>query len=357
MLHFRLDFKKVNLTLRQPFTISRGTKRRVENVFVRLSAEGVTGYGEAAPNSRYDEDAGKVIQFLEALPNKFFEGIDTPEKLVTALDEFSYGESPVQSIQSAKSAIEMAWLDWYARKQNQPLWELWGASTIKGPRTSYTIGLDDIEVMQQKIKEAADFPIYKVKLGTDRDKAIIKGIRKVTDKPIRVDANEGWHSIKEAREMIRFLTDQNIELVEQPMPASQIGEMAKLKKEATLPLCADESFMGDEPLEEIARSFDIINIKLMKIGSMFTSLKVIKRAKELGLEVMIGCMIESSLANTAGAVLSLWADYADLDGHLLINNDPFKGLSLDNNKCILLNERKGVGAEPLKSRDMWQGYF
>lgn len=352
MSHFKLHFKKVNLSLRQPFTISRGTKSKVENVFLKLSADGETGYGEAAPNIRYDEDAGKVMQFLEALPGNFFEGIDTSEKLVKTLDEFSSGRAPAQSIQSAKSAIEMAWIDWYAKKRGQPLWKMWDASTIKGPQTSYTIGLDDIEVMQQKVRDAADYPIYKVKLGTDRDKAIIKGIREVTDKPIRVDANEGWHSIREAREMIRFLKDQNIELVEQPMPASQIGEMAELKKDAVLPLCADESFMGDEPLEEIARSFDIINIKLMKIGSLVKSLSVINRAKELGLKVMIGCMIESSLANTAGAVLSLWADYADLDGHLLINDDPYRGLMLDKNKTIMLNERAGLGAEPLNRMDI-----
>jgi L-alanine-DL-glutamate epimerase-like enolase superfamily enzyme len=350
MSRFNLDFETVTLRLRQPFTISRGTKSEVQNVFVRLSADGITGYGEAAPNIRYDEDAGKVIRFLEALPDGFFENIDATDKLVNSLDEFS-SRTSAPSMQSAKSAIEMAWIDWYAKTKGQPLWKMWDAPSQRGPQTSYTIGLDEIDIMQQKVQEAEEYPIYKVKLGTGRDKAIIKGIREVTGKPIRVDANEGWSSMEEARNMIRFLAGQNIELIEQPMPASRIKEMAELKKGAALPLCADESFMGDEPLEEIAKAFDIINIKLMKIGSMAKSLKVIKRAKELGLKVMIGCMIESSLANTAGAVLSLWADYADLDGHLLIKDDPYQGLMLDKGKYILLNKRDGLGAEPVGKMD------
>ena len=342
MSRFKLEFEPVSLLLKQPFTISRGTKSEVKNVFLKLSADGLTGYGEAAPNTRYDEDSEKVIQFLETVPGNFFNGIDSPEKLASGLDELSSRLSK-KSMQSAKSAIEMAWLDWYAKKEEQPLWKLWEAPSPKGPQTSYTIGLDEIDVMQQKVKDASDYPILKVKLGTDRDKEIIEGIRAVTDKPIRVDANEGWTTVDEAKRMIRFLADHDIELVEQPMPASMLEQMKVLKKDSPLPLAADESFMGDENLEEISEAFDIINIKLMKIGSMVKARRVIKSAKELGLKVMIGCMIESSIANTAGAVLSLWADYADLDGHVLIKNDPAEGIRLDETKHILLNEKPGLG--------------
>lgn len=342
MSRFKLEFEPVSLLLKQPFTISRGTKSEVKNVFLKLSADGLTGYGEAAPNTRYDEDSEKVIQFLETVPVNFFNGIDSPEKLASGLDELSSRLSK-KSMQSAKSAIEMAWLDWYAKKEEQPLWKLWEAPSPKGPQTSYTIGLDEIDVMQQKVKDASDYPILKVKLGTDRDKEIIEGIRAVTDKPIRVDANEGWTTVDEAKRMIRFLADHDIELVEQPMPASMLEQMKVLKKDSPLPLAADESFMGDENLEEISEAFDIINIKLMKIGSMVKARRVIKSAKELGLKVMIGCMIESSIANTAGAVLSLWADYADLDGHVLIKNDPAEGIRLDETKHTLLNEKPGLG--------------
>lgn len=339
---FKLDFKEVRLTLKQPFGISRGTKSEVRNVFVHLRADGTEGFGEAGPNSRYNEDADKVIQFLETVPGDFFNGIDSPEELATGLDELVSKKS-AQSMQSAKSAIEMAWLDWHARQKEQPLWKLWGAPSSRGPQTSYTIGLDDIEVMQQKVKDASEYPILKVKLGTNQDKAIIRGIREVTDKPIRVDANEGWKTVEEAQTMIKFLANENIELVEQPLPSSMNEEMPGLRKISPLPLAADESFMGDESLEDIARSFDIINIKLMKIGSMVKTRKVMERAKEMGLEVMIGCMIESSLANTAGAILALEAEYADLDGYLLINDDPAKGLWLDEEKYIHLRDKPGLG--------------
>lgn len=342
MSRFRLDFDTVNLSLKQPFTISRGTKSKVENIFVRLSAEGVTGIGEAGPNIRYGEDAAKVTAFLEAIPADFFDDVSNTDELNRLLDKLAQS-TKFPSVQSAKAAVEMAWIDWYAKKQEQPLWKLWNAPTAQGPQTSYTIGLDDIDVMQQKVLDAKEFPIYKVKLGTGRDREIIRGIREVTDKPIRVDANEGWPSVEEAREMIQFLADQNIELVEQPMPASQFEDLVRLKQDAALPLCADESFMGDESLEKIVKGFDIINIKLMKIGSMAKARKVIDRAKELGLKVMIGCMIESSVANTAGAVLALWADYADLDGHLLITEDPYQGVNLDKEKHLTLPDRKGIG--------------
>jgi L-alanine-DL-glutamate epimerase-like enolase superfamily enzyme len=344
MSRFRLDFKTLTLELKQPFTISRGTKKEVKNVFLKLTADGLTGYGEAAPNTRYEEDAEKVIQFLTTLPNDFFEGFDSAEELVRGLNELASRKS-VQSMQSAKSAIEMAWLDWYAKKEGQPLWQFWEAPSPRGPKTSYTIGLDEIEVMQQKVRDASDYPILKVKLGTDRDKEIIEGIRAVTDKPIRVDANEGWTTLEEARIMIRFLADHNIDLIEQPMPASMPERMKILKKESPLPLAADESFMGDENLEEISESFDIINIKLMKIGSMVKARKVMRRARELDLKIMIGCMIESSLANTAGAILSLWADYADLDGHILIKDDPAKGLELNSTKHIVVNKNPGLGVK------------
>ncbi len=236
----------------------------------------------------------------------------------------------------------MAWLDWWGKTQDQPLWKLWNAPSNTTPPTSYTIGLDTIDVMQQKVKDATAYPILKVKLGTDRDREIIKAIREITDKPIRVDANEGWTTIDEAKRQIIFLADQNIELVEQAMPASLNHQMKELKQWSPLPLMADESFLGDENLDEIAQCFDGINIKLMKIGSLVKTRKVIDEARKRDLEIMIGCMIESSLANAAGALLGTWADYVDLDGHLLIGNDPFEGLELNEEKQVMLSEKPGL---------------
>src|SRR5699024_9606172 len=336
MSRFDLDYHIAKLELAQPFTIARGTKKTVPNVIVKLSKNDITGYDEADPNKRYGEDALKVSDFLKQLPVTFFDDINTARQLAAKLDERT-------SLQSAKSAVEMAWWDWQAKKEDQPLWKRWNLSSNKTPATSYTIGLDAVEVMQQKVEAAEDYPILKVKLGTGRDREIITAIREVTGKAIRVDANEGWESLDEAKRQITFLADQNIELVEQPMPASMSAEMKQLKRWSPLPLMADESFKGDEDLNEVAQSFHGINIKLSKMGSLTKAMDVIQQARERKLEVMIGCMISSSLAIAAGALLGVQADYVDLDGHLLITSDPFEGLRLDQQKQVILSDRPGLG--------------
>lgn len=341
MSPYKLDVAEVTLTLKDPFGISRGTKTKVQNVFVRLQCDGFEGFGEAAPNTRYSEDAQNVVQYINGLPTDFWDDITTEDQLEAALDQYDLTlEKPVRS---ARAALEMAWLDWYSKKVGKPLWQHWGMHSTMAVQTSFTIGLDELEVMQQKVRDAADYPILKVKMGTGRDYEIIRGIREVTNKPIRVDANEGWKTTEEAASMIDFLDTQNIEMVEQPLPSAMYGEMKELKKRSPLPLAADESFLGAESLQTISEAFDIINIKLMKIGSMIKARRVIKEARELGLQIMIGCMIESSVANTAAAILALEADFADLDGHLLIRDDLATGLILDEQKYIKVNNKPGLG--------------
>ena len=337
MPRFELTHEVLDLRLRHPFTISRGTREEMRNIFIKLTADGITGYGEAAPNRRYSEDPSKVVRYLENLPGDFFDDVIRGEQLASRLDEIK------PEVHAARAAVEMAWLDWHAKRQGKPLQELWKAPSRTGPVTSFTIGIDDLDTIRRKVKEAEEFPVLKVKLGTNGDRDIIQAIRAVTDKPLRVDANEGWETLQQARNEISFLTGQNVEMIEQPMPAAMRDELAALNKSSSIPICADESFIGTENLEDIAKAFDIINIKLMKIGSMVKAREIIRKAKQAGLKVMIGCMIESSLANTAGAILSLWADYADLDGHLLIENDPFAGLKLDAEKRIILTDRPGLG--------------
>lgn len=339
MPHFDIRTERLPLTLAQPFTIARGTKETVENVVVCLSADGITGYGEAAPNKRYNEDANAVIKYIEQLPESGLDNIQTPDQLVERIDEIVLKPE----IRSAKAALETAWLDWWGQKQGRPLWQLWDAPSNTTPPTSYTIGLDTLEDMQDKVRAASDYPILKVKLGTDKDRDIIRAIREITDKPIRVDANEGWTSLDEAKEQISFLADQNIEIVEQPMPAAMKEEMQQLKQWSPLPLFSDESFKGDEKLVEIGQAFDGINIKLAKIGSLVEAKRVIEQTHKQNIEVMIGCMIESSLGIAAGALLGTQADYVDLDGNLLIKDDPFEGLSLDKDKKVVLSNEPGLG--------------
>ncbi|NIT61697.1 MAG: dipeptide epimerase, partial [Aliifodinibius sp.] len=314
MSRFKLELEKLELVPSHPFTIARGTKETVPNVLVKLTAEGVTGLGEAGPNSRYNEDADSVIEFLNQLSTSFFDEVNSADVLREKLQQLD------RPVQSAKTAVEMAWLDWWGKSQEKPLWKLWDAPSQTTPPTSFTIGLDDIDVIQQKVEGAKGYPILKVKLGTDRDKEIIKGIREVSDQIIRVDANEGWEDLDSAKQAIRFLADQNVEFIEQPMPASCKEELVQLKQWSPLPIIADESFVGREYMDEIADQFDGINIKLQKVGSLVEASKLIEKAREQNLEVMIGCMIESSLGISAGALLGTWADYVDLDGHLLISN-------------------------------------
>ena len=352
MSHFSAQWETKELKLKDVFTIARGSRASVQNVFLALEKDGIQGIGEAGPNTRYEETSETVIRFFERFPFDDLRQVSTPEDLEVFIDKASTKLKLLHSImipQSAKVAIEMAWLDWWAKSQNQPLWKLWGAGSNIGPVSSYTIGLDEIPVMKKKINEAEKYPLYKIKLGTDKDRDIIKGIREVTDKPLRVDANEGWRTVDQALKEIEFLKSQNVELVEQPMHASMKPELKELKRLSELPLCADESFTGSENLNEIADSFDIINIKLMKIGSLVKAKRTIVEAHKLGLEVMIGCMIESSVAITAGGVLSLFSEYADLDGNLLISNDPCSGLKLNTNFEVILPEMEGIGLMTMKT--------
>jgi len=337
MTEFKLSFHRKTLTLIHPFTIARGTKAAVDNVIVELQADNITGFGEAGPNIRYGEDAGKVMDFLKlAAPDGILK-LKSPvelELMITNLPNYT---------SSGHAALEMAWWDWHGKTEGQPLWKLWGMQDNKGPVTSFTIGLDEIAVMQDKAEKASEYPILKVKLGTELDKEIISALREVTDKPIRIDANEGWKTLDDAIAMIEWLADKNIELVEQPMPSDMIREMNELKYRSPLPLVADESFTGDEPLDQIKECFHVINIKLMKIGSLLKGRQKIRESRKLGLKCMIGCMVESSLANSAGGLLALDTEFADLDGHLLIRDDPYEGLELNDRKEIILSEGPGLG--------------
>lgn len=338
MSHFDLSWELIPLKLKEVFTIARGSKSEVGNVFLKIRKDGITGYGEAGPNTRYDETSEKVLDFFESLPLDFFEELTDFSQVHQKIEKLD-----LPPVYAAKAAVEMAWLDWWGKSKGEPLWKLWGYDSPVSPITSYTIGIDTPERMRRKIKAAGQYPIYKIKLGTVNDREIIKAIREVTDKPLRVDANEGWKTLEQAKREIEFLAEQNVELIEQPMPSSEFEAMKALKEWSPLPLAADESFTGTEDLSEISEAFDVINIKLMKIGSLIKARNVIRKAKEYGLEIMIGCMIESSLANAAGALLGLEADYVDLDGHLLIGNDPFSGLTVRESGEIELSGKAGFG--------------
>lgn len=330
------------LRLRHAWGLSRGIWSVRRNVLVKIEREGVTGFGEAAPIARYNESAESALSFIEKakpiLERSLWEYCDRWKEI----DSLSPGEH------AGKAALDIAILDWVCKKLNVPLYRFLGLSKEKTPLTTFSIGIDKVEVMKEKIREAEEFPIYKIKVGTKDDREIIEGIREVTDKPLRVDANEGWKSKEEALEMINWMADKGVEFVEQPLHASMLKEQAWLKERSKIPIFADESLMTSSDIPKIAQAFHGINIKLMKCGGIQEALRMVAMARALGLKVMLGCMIETSCGITAGASISPFFDYVDLDGNLLINNDPFRGVETSKGRLVL-SDKPGLGLEVIEN--------
>jgi L-alanine-DL-glutamate epimerase-like enolase superfamily enzyme len=343
MSHFELSFRQIDLPLKHTFTISRGSRNFAKNVIIRIKADDIEGWGEAAPNHRYNETPESVINFLQKLELSRISNPYDIQAILDYLSELEPGEF------AAKAGLEMAFQDWIGKKLNLPLYKLWNAPSNTGPQSSVTIGISELDMIEEKIREFEQYPIYKVKLGTDYDREIINKIRLITDKQLWVDANEGWKSFDQAKRMIEFLRDKNIGMIEQPMPASKIDDIAELRTLSKIPFMADEGFTGKEKLNDIAEAYDGINIKLMKVGSMRKALQLIAQARKSGLKIMIGCMLESGMANTAAAILSLWADYADIDGPMLLADNPFEGFKLDKKDRVKVNDMPGLGVKMVNS--------
>jgi L-alanine-DL-glutamate epimerase-like enolase superfamily enzyme len=217
--------------------------------------------------------------------------------------------------------------------------------TKRTPITTFSIGIDTPEITRQKVREAAAFPVLKIKVGLDTDEATIAAVRSVTNKPLRVDANEGWKNKEEAVRKINWLEKQGVEFVEQPMPAAMLEDIRWVRSRVHIPLIADEACLHPADIPKLANSFDGVNIKLMKCGGILEAYRMIQIARSLGLKTMLGCMIESSIGVTAAAHLSPLVDYADLDGNLLIANDPYRGVQVANGKLIL-PDAPGLGLKP-----------
>lgn len=339
MVQFKLGCRPLDLPLRHTFTISRWSRDKAANVLVELEAEGIVGIGEGAPNARYNESQESCMAWLSKFDLKALRNPFDVEAVLKAMDATGPGEY------SAKVALEMALYDWIGKKLQVPLYDLWNAPSRFGPQTCFTVGIDATENLPDRVAEAERYPVLKIKLGTDRDEEIIHTIRSCTDKAIWVDANEGWKTLDRAKQMVSFLADKNVQMIEQPMPSSMKSDLAELRKYSPVITMADESFTGRESVDELAQTFHGINIKLMKTGSIRRALQLIHGARKAGLQIMIGCMIESSLANSAAALVSLWCDYADLDGHLLISHDPYIGLQFDEKLNVYLPEKNGLGVE------------
>ena len=332
----KLSYRYIELRLAHPFTIARGTEVTDPCIIVELEHDGIVGYGEAAPSERYGEQKMTVLNFLKQVDLSRF---GDPFRLDEIL---AYVDSIAPHNTSAKAGVDIALHDWIGKKLGVPLWKLWGLDKDKTPVTSFTIGIDSLKMIEMKVKEAEQYPILKVKVGVPDDEEIIRTIRKITDKTIRVDANEGWKSKEQARDKILWLEEQGIEFIEQPLPADNLDDAAWLKEQVHIPLIADENVTQLHDIPSLKDAFDGINIKLMKCTGLREAMRMIHTAKAMNMKIMLGCMIESSVAITAAAQLSPLVDYADLDGNVLISNDPFEGLKLCEGK-LMLNDLPGLG--------------
>jgi len=333
----KFSWEVLELKLKDTFRISRGEVQCKKIVVAHIDE----GLGEAAPVGYYNENFESVISFFEKAKPII-------EKTPPILDEIL---SKLKSIAihnySAKAAIDTALYDFIGKRENLPVYEYLGLSGRITAPISYTIGIDGLDKMREKIRNAAEFEIYKIKVGFPGDVEIIKGIREVTNKKIRVDANGGW-SAEEAIKKINQLEELGVELVEQPLKADDMDGLKMVRQNTFLPIILDEPICTSQDIAQFVGLCDGINIKLMKSGGLTEALKMINLAKSLKLKIMLGCMIESSLGITAMAQLASSADYLDLDGNLLISNDPFEGVKLANGKLVL-PEEPGLGVKRIKS--------
>jgi len=301
---------------------------------------GITAYGEGAPIVRYQEDpegARKAVEsvrdfLLSADPMQF-------EKIMAEVFHRIPGNW------AAKSAIDIALMDWVGKKLGVPLYSFFGLDPKDAPVTTFSIGIDTPEITKQKTREADPYPVLKVKVGLSTDEPTIEAVRSVTNKPLRVDANEGWKDKEEAVRKINWLEKQGVEFIEQPMPAAMLEEQRWVRSRVHIPIFADEACGRATDISKLKDAFDGINVKLDKSGGMLEALRMIHSARAMGMKTMLGCMISSSVTVTAAAHLSPLVDFADLDGNLLISNDPFHGVRVEKGKLVLPS-RPGLGLTP-----------
>ena len=332
----KLTFEPYTLELKHVFTIATSSRTTTPVMLTKIEYENFVGFGEASMPPYLGESQETAAKFLSKVD---FTQFKNPFEMETILD---YVDSIDEKNTAAKAAVDIALHDLVGKIMNQPWFNIWGYDKTKTPYTSFTIGIDKPEVVRQKVKEAEEFKVLKAKLGRETDKEMIETIRSVTDKPLTVDINQGWNEKEFALEMIHWLNERGVEFVEQPMPKEQIDDIAWLTENSPLPTIGDESIQRIEDVRKAYGVYSGINIKLMKCTGMREANKMLNLARALDMKVMLGCMTETSCAISAASQLSPMVDWADLDGNLLISNDPYKGTDVVDGK-VLLNENPGIG--------------
>ena len=323
-----------------PFSISRETQLTSKTVVVELEDDGVVAYGETTPDSYYGQGQADIMKVLEGAQD-LLDGLSlrdiTPDEL-WALTNNHFGR-----FSFAQCGLDIAAYDLWGKLNNRPVYDLLGLDVDKPIITDYTIGIDEIAVMIEKMEKFSGWPVFKVKLGTDKDIDIIRALRERTEATFRVDANCAWGVEETIRNSVA-MKNLGVEFIEQPMAAENWQGMKEVFQKSALPLMADESCVVEEDVERCAGYFHAVNIKLTKCGGMTPALRMIKKARELGLEVMVGCMGESTIGISAIAHLAPLLDYVDMDTTLLLADDLADGLTFDQGRAVY-TDKPGLGFE------------
>jgi len=330
----------MRLKLRHTWTTVMSSSDHRDTLLCRYAKDGLSGLGEGAPIPRYGESAAAALPLLAAVRSLIESG--DPWRHQALLAEL-FRRVPGQF--ALKAAVTGAMADWLGQRLGLPLYRYLGLDPAQAPVTTMSIGIDTPELTRRKVQEAQDFPVLKIKVGLDSDEATINAVRSVTNKPLRVDANEGWKSKEVALQKINWLAEKGVEFIEQPLPAAMHDETRWLRGKARIPIFADEACCHPEDIPRLADAYDGVNIKLDKCGGIWEALRMIHTARAHGLKVMLGCMISSSVSIAAAAHLSPLVDFADLDGGLLIANDPYQSVTVEHGK-LRLPDRPGLGLVP-----------
>lgn len=337
-----LTFRSYDAQMRHVFTIANSSRTTTPIVLTEIEWDGVVGYGEAAMPPYLGETQSSVIDFLKKVDLSKFNSPFQIQDIMTYVDSIAINNT------AAKASVDIALHDLVGKIIGQPWWKIWGFNPDTTPNTSFTVGLDTEDVVKEKTREASPYKVIKVKLGRDEktDKMMVNTIRSVTDTIICVDANQGWKDKHYALDMIHWLNERNVNMIEQPMPKLLLDESAWVTERSPLPVIADEACQRLTDIPKLKGAYHGVNIKLMKCTGMREAREMISLAKALHMRLMIGCMTETSCAISAAAQLAPETEWADLDGNLLISNDVYKGMLIVDGK-ITLNDLPGIGITKL----------
>lgn len=335
----KISFKPYDLKLKYPFTIAGYSRTYTPILLIQIHFEGLIGYGEASMVPYLGESKQTAINFLNKVDISWISFPFNYGEIIEYLDAIDIGNPAI------KAAIDIALHDLQGKVENTPCYQFFEANPLKMPITSLTIGIDNHEVIIQKVIEAEHCKVLKAKLGSANDRELIQTIRSASNKPLYVDANQGWKNKEECLEMIYWLNEQGVVLIEQPMLKTDIDSNSWITERSPIPIIADESVQRFEDIEKAKGVYHGINVKLMKSAGMYEAHRMIKKARELNLKVLMGCMSETSCATLAAAALAPLCDWADLDGPFLTSNNPFKDPEFEDGKWKL-SEEPGLGVPP-----------